>query len=321
LKILVMGAGAIGSVFGGFLAGGGHQVTLVGRARHMDAIQKEGLRISGIWGEHTITNLSARTSIPDESGYELVLLTVKSYQTRDTVLELDRSLKDTAPILSLQNGLGNLEAVSKIVGTDRTLGGRVIFGAGIKVVGEVQVTVYADRVAVGPMEGSRFPFQQVEKIASLIDGCGIPCFATEEIERYLWGKVLYNAALNAPAAIIESNYGKLLEHESARELMKEIITEAFAVARKGGVTLDWSSPEEYVKVLFEKLIPPTAAHFPSMLQDIRHGKKTEIDAMNGAIVGLGKKHGVATPVNETLARLVKLKETEQKSPDETKEIK
>ncbi len=321
MKILVMGAGAIGSVFGGFLARGGHEVALVGRARHMDAIQREGLRISGILGEHTVINLLARTSIPDEGGYELVLLTVKSYQTGDAVLELDRTLRDKAPILSLQNGLGNLEAVSEIAGTDRTLGGRVIFGAGIKAPGEVQVTVYADRVAVGPMKGSRFPFRRVEEIASLIDGCGIPCFATEEIERYLWGKVLYNAALNAPAAIIESNYGKLLEHESTRELMKEIVAEAFAVARKVGVTLDWNSPEEYVKVLFEKLIPPTASHFPSMLQDIQHGKKTEIDAMNGAIVGLGKKHGVATPVNETLARLVKFKEAEQKSPDETKENK
>ncbi|PIV83125.1 MAG: hypothetical protein COW52_09895 [Nitrospirae bacterium CG17_big_fil_post_rev_8_21_14_2_50_50_9] len=123
MKILVMGAGSIGSVFGGFLAEGGHEVTLVGRPWHMEAIQAKGLHISGIWGDHTVTNLRTLSSLPDEGGLDLVLLTVKSYQTRESVSELDRHILDPVPILSLQNGLGNLETIAEIVGPDRTLGG------------------------------------------------------------------------------------------------------------------------------------------------------------------------------------------------------
>ncbi|MEK6777505.1 MAG: 2-dehydropantoate 2-reductase [bacterium] len=313
MKILIMGAGSIGSVFGGFLAKGGHDVTLIGRPWHMEAIQAKGLHISGIWGEHTVTNLLTRTTVPGEGEFDLVLLTVKSYQTREAVIELDRHIKAPTPILSLQNGLGNLEAIADIVGPDRTLGGRVIFGAEIRKPGEVSVTVYADRVVVGPMRGSRFPAQRTEEIAALIDRSGIPCMAAPEIERYIWGKVLYNAALNAPAAILEINYGKLLEHESTKALMREIIVEAFAVAHADGIQLDWSSPEEYLESLFQKLIPATALHFPSMLQDIHHGKKTEIEALNGAIVRLGQKHAIPTPVNETLTRLVRFKEADKRN--------
>lgn len=313
MKILVMGAGAIGCVFGGFLAKGGNQVTLVGRPWHMEAIQAKGLHISGIWGEHMVTNLLTRTSVPVEGEFDLVLLTVKSYQTREAVMELEGHILDPVPILSLQNGLGNLEAIAEIVGPDRTLGGRVIFGAEIRNPGEVAVTVYADSVVIGPMRGSRLTEKRTEEIAALIDRSGIPCMAAPEIERYIWGKVLYNAALNAPAAVLEINYGKLLEHASTKELMREIILEAFAVAHADGIQLDWSSPEEYLEILFQKLIPATALHFPSMLQDIHHGKKTEIDAMNGAIVRLGQKHAIPTPVNGTLSRLVRFKEADKRN--------
>jgi 2-dehydropantoate 2-reductase len=308
MDILIMGAGAIGSVFGGFLAKAGHKVTLLGRQWHMAAVEKTGLRITGIWGEHLVTTLSAKTSPLPLDKFDLVLLTVKSYQSRDAMAEIGRSLSTEAPVLSLQNGLGNLETIAEAVGADRTLGGRVIFGAEILEPGHVKVTVCADKVAIGPMAGSKFPYEQVEAIAALIDQSGIPAFATETIEQYIWGKILYNVALNAPAAILEVNYGRLLEHRSTRKLIEKIVAEAFSVAHAEGVSLDWPSPENYVEVLFQKLIPATAAHFPSMLQDIHNGKKTEIDAMNGAIVRLGRRHGIPTPFNETLTSLIEFQE-------------
>jgi 2-dehydropantoate 2-reductase len=174
----------------------------------------------------------------------------------------------------------------------------------------VAVTVYADAVALGPMKGSRFPYDRAKRVATTIETCGIPCFATREIERYIWGKVLYNVALNAPAAILEINYGRLLGQASTRELMEEIIAEAFAVAVAEGVRLDWDSPEAYTEILFQTLIPRTASHFPSMLQDIRHGKKTEIEALNGALHRLGQTRGIATPVNATLTQLIRFKEAD-----------
>jgi len=313
LNILVMGAGAIGSVFGGFLAKAGHTVTLIGRPRHMEAITQDGLRITGIWGDHTVRNLSALTSLPHESDGDLILLTVKSYQTEAAMEEVRRTHPGNAPVLSLQNGLGNVEAVASAVGADRTLGGRVIFGAEIPKPGTVKVTVIADAVAIGPIRGSDFPFDKAEEIARAIDGTGIPCRAVHEIERFIWGKVLYNVALNAPAAILGINYGKLLEAEVTKELMGEIIGEAFAVAEGEGIKLDWDRPEEYRETLLQRLLPPTASHFPSMLQDIQKGKRTEIDALNGALVRLGEQQGIATPVNQTLTRLIRYKEEAGKS--------
>ncbi len=310
MNILVMGAGAIGSVFGGFLAKAGHAVTLIGRPRHMEGIADEGVKITGIWGDHTVRNLSALTSLPRETDVDLILLTVKSYQTEAAMEEVRCTLPGNAPVLSLQNGLGNVETIASAVGPDRTLGGRVIFGAEIPKPGTVKVTVIADAVAVGPIGGSAIPFEKAEEIARTIDAAGIPCRAVHEIERYLWGKVLYNVALNAPAAVLGINYGKLLESEATMKLMGEIISEAFAVAEAQGVKLDWDTPEEYRETLFHRLLPPTASHFPSMLQDIQKGKQTEIDALNGALVRLGEENGIATPVNKTLTRLIRYKEGE-----------
>jgi 2-dehydropantoate 2-reductase len=305
---MIMGAGAIGSVFGGFLAKAGHDVTLIGRPWHLNPIREKGLHIRGIWGDYRITNLTCRTSIPDDVSFDLVLLSVKSYQTRQAVTELCRHLPKNVPILSLQNGLGNLEILSELAGAERTLGGRVIFGAEIPAPGEVRVTVIADAVAIGPMKGSSFPYEKVEEFASVMDASGTPCRATHEIERFIWAKVLYNVALNAPAAILGINYGKLLDHEATKDLMGILLSEAFAVAKAEGIPLEWSSSEEYQETLFRRLLPPTASHFPSMLQDIAKGKKTEIDALNGALVRLGEKHGIPTPVNRTLTLLIRFKE-------------
>jgi len=303
-----MGTGAIGSVFGGFLAKAGHTVTLIGRSRHMEPIAEGGLRITGIWGDHTVRNLSALTSLPRETDVDLILLTVKSYQTEKAMEEIGCAFPGNTPILSLQNGLGNTETIAASVGTDRTLGGRVIFGAEIPEPGTVKVTVIADAVAVGSLRGSGFPFNRTEEIARTIEAAGIPCRAVREIEQYIWGKVLYNVALNAPAAVLGINYGKLRDSEATQELMSAIIGEAFAVADAEGVQLGWEKPEEYLETLFEQLLPPTASHFPSMLRDIQQGKRTEIDALNGALVRMGAEHGIATPVNQTLTRLIRYKE-------------
>lgn len=309
MDILVMGAGAIGSVFGGFLAGAGHGVTFIGRDWHMDAVRTAGLTITGIWGNHRITSVSPLTSLRSGGSFDLILLTVKSYQTEHAVRELHGNIPGEVPVLSLQNGLGNLESIAEIIGIKRTLGGRVIFGAEIHQPGHVKVTVSADAVAIGPMAGSDFPYERAEAIAALIDAAGIPCQATGDIDRFIWGKVLYNVALNAPAALLEMNYGGLPETPETIALMEAILEEAFAVAASQGITLDWPSPQAYLETLLTKLIPATAAHFPSMLQDIRKGKRTEIDALNGAIVRLGRARGLKTPVNETLTRLIKSKES------------
>ena len=313
MKILILGAGAIGSVFGGFLAKSGHEVVLLGRQAHMATINQNGLKIEGIWGEHDITShikgYTLLSAIREGEGdtFELILLTVKSYDTKAVIRDYLQYFLNNAPMVSLQNGLGNLEKIVELLGSDRAIGGRVIFGAEIIESGRVKVTVYADAVVVGGVSGGIDP-RMVEKIAAIFSQSGIPSHATNEIEKYIWGKVLYNSALNALGSILEVNYGELLNREETRKIIVYIIYEIFSVIEKSKTRLFWNTPDEYLKLLFDELIPATYNHFPSMLQDIRRKRMTEIESINGAVVKTGEDLGLFLPVNKVTLNLVKVKE-------------
>jgi len=309
MKILIMGAGSIGSVFGGFLAEGGHDVTLVGRPAHMTAIEREGLRIGGIWGDHHVTGLRTVTSCDQlaRATFELVLLSVKSYDTKQAIEEAVPLVAPKALVLSLQNGLGNVEIVADAVGVERTLGGMVIFGAHVDEPGRVTVTVYANEVKVGSPTGVVDP-ARVDKIAALIDSSGIPTLGTDEIEKHIWAKVLYNCALNPLSAVLNATYGELAEEPGTRRIMDMVVEETFSVADARGVGLMWDKPAGFLELFYEHLVPPTAGHYASMLDDLKRGKRTEIDALNGAIVGYGKELNVECPVNEVLSGLVRVLE-------------
>jgi len=203
-----------------------------------------------------------------------------------------------------------VEVISDVVGPTRTLGGRVIFGVELRDPGQVEVTVYQDRVMLGSPTGA-VPRERIEGISQAFIKAGIPSEATVEIMKFIWAKVLYNCCLNPLSALLEWNYGELLEHEETRGIMSQVIGEVFAVAGGKRVDLMWQSPEEYERLLLDVLIPDTYAHHSSMLQDVRRGRRTEIDSMNGAIARLGEEVAVETPTNLLLTRLIKAKEQRQ----------
>jgi 2-dehydropantoate 2-reductase len=210
-------------------------------------------------------------------------------------------------MISLQNGLGNLEKIVELLGKDKAIGGRVIFGAEIIEPGRVKVTVYADKVVLGGVKDG-IDLEKVEEIAETFSLSGIPSQTTREIEKYIWGKVLYNGALNALGSILEVNYGELLKHEETKTLMSEIVAEIFKVIKKENIQLFWSEAEEYLTLLFNELIPATHDHFPSMLQDIKNKRKTEIASINGTVVRKGEELGLSLPINKIVTNLVKVKE-------------
>ena len=237
----------------------------------------------------------------------MILLTVKSYDTAGVIRDYLQYFLNNAPMVSLQNGLGNLEKIVELLGSDRAIGGRVIFGAEIIESGRVKVTVCADAVVLGGVSGGIDP-RIVEKIAAIFSQSGILSHATNEIEKYIWGKVLYNSALNALGSILEVNYGELSNREETRRIMSSIIEEIFSIIPQSKTRLFWDTPEEYLKLLFSELIPATYNHFPSMLQDIRRKRVTEIESINGAIVKIGEDLGLFLPVNKVILNLVKVKE-------------
>ncbi len=157
MRILVLGCGAIGSVFGGFLAKDGHEVVLLGRREHMEVINREGLLIEGIWGRHRVTHLKGYTSLEEiktQEGrdFDLILLTVKSYDTENMVREYLKILDKKTPMISLQNGIGNIEKIAELMGKEYAIGGRVIFGAEVPGWGTVRVTVYAEEDMLGGLQ-------------------------------------------------------------------------------------------------------------------------------------------------------------------------
>lgn len=317
-RTLIAGAGALGSVFGGFLRRDGLEVTLLGRPGHLDAIAVNGLRIEGIWGNHVVHGFHLCTSARRLTGpFDAILITVKSFDTAAMTESVAPLLSPDGVMISLQNGLGNVETLEACAGPERVLGARVIFGAVVAEPGTVRVTVSADPTAIGAREPGRHALRdaRAREWAARFDRAGVPAVYTENLVSLLWAKAFYNAALNPLGALLRVHYGMLPEHSDSRALMDSVIDEAFAVARADGVDLPWPDASAYREEFYGRLVPSTFDHRSSMLQDLERGRRTEIDAINGEVWRRGTRRGVATPVNETLTRLIHLAE-ERFSADE-----
>jgi 2-dehydropantoate 2-reductase len=304
--ILIAGAGAIGSVVGGLLAHAGWDVTLLGRRAHLDAVRRHGLLVEGLFGTHRVRGLACVTDAREIGGpYAAVLLTVKSYDTAAVAAAVADSLAADGVLVSLQNGLGNLEAAARVVGAERVLGARVIFGAEVREPGRVVVTVCADPVLVGGMQPGGGRREMSVAWAARLGAAGIPAEPTGRIVTELWAKVLYSAALNPLGALLGATYGELAADPDARVLMDEVIEEAFAVARAELVDFDWPDAAAYRETFYGRLVPATAAHRSSMLQDLERGRPTEVDAINGQVAARGAACGRPAPVNAALTRLIR----------------
>jgi 2-dehydropantoate 2-reductase len=304
MRFLVMGAGSIGSVIGGFLHMGGHDVFLLGKGRHIEAVASDGLDISGIWGDHRNLRPRSSTSLEDmlSEGFEpeWALLSVKSYDTEDALRDLSPAIAGLKGIVSLQNGLGNVEAITAAA-PGMAVGGRVIFGARTVKPGHVEVTVSADDVLLGPAPGGP---EDVEEVVSAFAQSGIPCRYEEHIQSYIWDKVLYNVCLNALATLLRTDYGSLSDNPDTWALIEQLVAEFYNVAAVRGVELVSPVAADYLDRLRNELLPPTRDHRSSMQEDVEQHRRTEIDALNGAVWKMGEDSGIDTPVNELLTRMI-----------------
>ncbi len=324
-NIIIMGAGAIGSVIGGMLVRQGHKVTLIGRQPHMEAVAEHGLHVSGIWGEHTVRGLATSTSSPvlhldrhhaqhneqhqtkhNDRYQDIVFITVKSFDTARAAREILPMVGPDTMVISMQNGLSNVKTLSGIVGREKTVGGMAIFGAVMPQPGSVEITVIASETLVGELDGSSTP--RVDAAARMLDNAGIPTKVSDNIIQDIWIKALYNIALNPLSALFQMPYGCIADNPHTRWLIEQMVSEAFAVAEAEGIDLGLASPQEFLQILWEEKLPPTREHRSSMLQDILRGRRTEIDYINGAMVRLGREHGIETPYNNAVVRMVKAKE-------------
>jgi len=307
---LIYGAGAIGSVLGGFLQEAGAAVTFHGRGGHFRAMQESGLHITGIWGEHHIPAGEISVLDPSAAGaFSMILLCVKARDTLEAAAQAAPLLTDDGIMLSMQNGLNNWESIAGQVGQHRTAGSRVIFGSEIVEPGHVRVTVNADDVLLGePFSPANRPLLKRLEADLLKSGIPARVVGRDEIWAAIWGKVLYNCSLNPLGALLGVPYGRLGESEHTRGIIRHVIEEIFLVMQARDVCVPYRDADDYYHFLLDRQLPPTAEHRASMLQNITAGRMTEIDALNGAISRYGRELSISTPYNDLLTALIKFKE-------------
>jgi 2-dehydropantoate 2-reductase len=308
MNILIAGLGALGTVHACLLKKAGHAVHALTREKYLDALRDRTVRVSGIWGSHEAVLDGIHASIDRVRNilFDLIILTVKAYDTAPTIKQLEPLVGRDTLVLCAQNGYGNYETVADAVGREHTLLARVIFGVKLLSPGRAEVTVIADATRIGQPHGA-VPKERVAAVASAINAAGIPAAYAENIAAILWDKILYNAALNPLGAILECTYGQLADNPATRALMDRIIDEIFVVCNAHGIALNWKTADDYRGHFYTRLVPPTAAHYPSMYYDLKACKRIEIDALNGAVVRLAREKGMDAPVNETIVRLMTAK--------------
>jgi len=315
MNILVFGTGAVGLGLASCLIRTGHQVDLIGRAGTVTALRQHGLVQSGIFGEHRIASSEffAADSLQDlpPKNYDFILVCTKSFDTQPAAQTLASAPflihDEPTRFVLCQNGWGNAEIFADFFPKERVKSARIITGFCRPQKHQVEITVHADAIHLGNLFGKEV--DDLTDLSSAIDSGGIPCRVTSTISRDLWAKMLYNCMLNGLSTVFSLPYGLLGESSDTRELMQSIAREVFAVMQADGHDTHWPRVEDYLETFYKQQLPATYKHEPSMLQDIRAQKRTEIDALNGAIARLGNRHDVPVPHNTFVTHMIRFMES------------
>ena len=303
-RIAVVGAGAVGCYFGGMLARAGAPLTLIGRPQHVEAIESNGLFLDSMHFQERIP-VPAFTEVSAARNAEIILLCVKTPATVEAAKSLAPHLASGAVVLSLQNGVDNVERIRSATRME-AIPAVVYVAAEMSAPGRVKHTGRGDLI-IGDLLGRAEDDtrrRQLESIAALFARASVPCRVSENIEGELWTKMIINCAYNAVSALGHARYHRLADNPWTREVMVKAIEEAVAVAGAAGIRL----PDVDMVEVGLKVAETMANAISSTAQDLARGKRTEIDSLNGYLVRRGAELGVATPVNQTLHALVKLLE-------------
>ncbi|MEI5665892.1 ketopantoate reductase family protein [Bosea sp. CCNWLW174] len=304
MRICILGAGALGSAIGGTLAEAGHEVTLVNRNRgHVDAIRERGLVLRGD-GHDRIVHLAAAIDTAGMVPVDLVLVLVKSPDTEAAVSAARSIVGPDTLVISLQNGVGQEELLTSILGLRHVLAGRTYTGGVMLGPGHVLCGVAGKETIIGEMDGAVTP--RAAALAQALTEAGLDTRVSAEIRAVIWDKLLVNVATGALAAVTGLTYGQLYQLPEIEETAVAAVAEAMAVAQACGIRLATSDPRAPWRKASSGLPPEFKT---SMLQSLENGRRTEIDFINGAVVREGRRMGVPTPVNATLVALVKGVET------------
>lgn len=314
MRIAIVGAGAMGCLFGARLAARGHWTLLVDTwYEHVEAIRRHGLRVDDTLCPQ-VMYVPVEGTASGHDPVDLVILLVKAHDLREAISTNLSLVGERTLVVTLANGLGTADEVAAVVGHHRTAVGTTAVGAILRGLGHVQHTVAGDTY-VGPADGC--PPSRVVQFGAVLTAAGLPTIVTDHVEEYIWTKLLLNVGYNALGAISRARNGEVARSREGRALLTTLIMEAMLVARGLGVTLHQDDPVAHSLAIG---CGPIALHPSSMLQDVLRRRRTEVDYINGAIARLARSIGLDAPANAMVTQLVHLVEASYTASTEPAEM-
>jgi 2-dehydropantoate 2-reductase len=306
MKIVIVGPGAMGCLFAAFLS---KSLTCSGRQDNEDVwildkkseraqqINQRGIIVEGISGNWQ-AKVKTTADAQEIDKADLVIISVKSYDTKEAILSAKSIVGKNTNVLTLQNGIGNIEIIAEVVGNDKVMGGVTNQGATLLAEGHIRHAGKGETV-IGRIDG-KIPVE-MRSIREIFNKAGLETRISRDIKGLLWSKLIINVGINALTAITRLNNGRLIEFEGTRKILRGAVTEAIRIAKRKRIKLIYDDPLAKVEAVCEA----TATNVSSMLQDVLRKKRTEIDFINGVIVRQGQELGIPVPVNSILMDLVK----------------
>ncbi|MGW8208162.1 MAG: ketopantoate reductase family protein [Syntrophobacteria bacterium] len=303
MEIVVVGPGAIGCLFAAYLARAGSTVWLLDhRPERAKQIGERGITVESERGDfHVQMKVTAKPA--EIRSADLLILCVKANNTADAAARLQGTIPPQSHLLTLQNGLGNVERLGEFFDSSRILAGATSHGATLLDVGRVRHAGYGE-IWIGETGGTSSSLagrEKLQNLAATLNRAGLQAQVVDDIEAVLWRKLMVNVGINALTAILGVPNGELLRIHECTNLMDGAVAEAVKVARHCGINLNPTEEIERVRAVCRS----TTTNISSMLQDVRRKKKTEIDQLNGVVVKMAAMYGTTAPVNEVLTALVR----------------
>lgn len=305
MKITVAGQEAVGLLFTAHLARTKNEVWLLEKDQGLvQKIGNSGIRVEGL--SRFSCKVNATTESKKIGSCEAVILCVKAFDTEETIKKIKPLINEDTFVLSLQDGLGNIQILNDYAGEDKVIAGVTKQAATHLSAGVLQHTSKGETV-IGRI--NKQPLGKARSILSILNQAGLSTRSSRDINSLIWSKLIISTGINALSAITRLSNGSLLEYPGAREFMRQAVFEAVRVAKKKRVKINYEDPIQKL----ESVCKATSTNLSSMLEDVLNKRKTEIDFINGAIVRQGKSLGLATPANEALTNLVRTIETSYKA--------
>jgi len=292
MKILIMGTGGVGGYYGGLLAQQGNEVTFIARGAHLYAIRREGLKVKSIHGDFTISPANATDDPANVGPVDLILFTVKTYNTNEAAEAIRPAVGPQTVVMSLQNGIDAAERIGRAVGLEHVVGGATWLSSAVQEPGFIKQISQFRRIVFGELGGGSS--ERIQSIYEALKNSDITVEVSENIQKILWTKFVFIAAVSSIGSLTRLPMGDYRSVPETRTLLTYIMEEVTALAGAQGIPLD---PDVVQKSL--DFIDNSAPHIkPSMQLDVESGHRTELESMIGVIGRKGRELGIPTPASD-----------------------